>query len=105
MAEKISGLAMPMKKVPAAPPAAIEEIEESGLGGALRTQGVGLGVAEEAGEEAFDEEEEDGEADGEADVGLRDGVAEAGQHDDEQTDDDAATVEAGNSKARMKVRR
>ncbi len=50
-------------------------------------------MAEEAGEEALGEEEEDGDADGKADVGLRDGVAEAGQHDDEQTHDDASTVE------------
>ena len=50
-------------------------------------------MAEEAGEKALGKEEEDGDADGEADVGLRDGVAEAGQHDDEETDDDAAAVE------------
>jgi hypothetical protein len=72
-----------------------EEIEESGLRRALRAQGVGLGVAEEPGEEAFDEEEEDRDADGEADVGLRDRVAEAGQHHNQKTHDDTAAIERG----------
>ena len=59
-----------------------EEIEERGLGGAAGAQGVGFGVAEEAGDEALEEKEEDGDADGEAAVDLGDGVAEAGEHDD-----------------------
>src|SRR6202040_2935241 len=75
-----------------------EEVEQRCFGRALRAKGVGFGVAEEAGEEALGEEEEDGGADGEADVGLRDGAAETGQHDDEKTHDDAATVEVGKLK-------
>ena len=72
-----------------------QEVEEGRLRSALRTQGVGFGVAEEAGEEALGEEEQDGDADGEADVGLGDRVTEAGQHEDEKTHDDAAAVEGG----------
>ena len=72
-----------------------QEVEERRLRAALRTQSVGFGVAEETGEKAFGEEEENGDADGKADIGLRNRVAEAGQHHDEQTHDDAAAVERG----------
>ena len=86
---------MPMKKVPAAPPGGDEQVEEGGLGGAAGAQGVGFGVAEVSGEKGFGEEEEDGDTDGKADVGLGDGIAEAGQHDDQQARHDAAAIEAG----------
>ena len=72
-----------------------EEVEEGGLGGALRTESIGFAMAEEAGDEALDEEEGEGEDDGECEVGLGESVAETGEHYDEDANDESAAIEGG----------